>query len=116
MIRQSLDSPFQERDSTIRADPHPQPSLLTHGLTGLSSLEVGHQEVAPPWGADQGQGWGLQPGCQEATSSPAAARVLEQVFGMAPCSHPTSGPQGMTGWARRTPEILSSDPLPHFCS
>lgn len=64
-IRGRLGSPFQVRDSTIRADPHPQPSLLlTHGLIGLSSLEVGHLEVAPPWGADHGQGWGPQPGFQ----------------------------------------------------
>lgn len=73
MIRWSLHSSFQPRDSTIRADPHApalQPSLLTHGLTGLSSLEVGHLEVAPPWGADQGQGWGPQPGFQEATKQP----------------------------------------------
>lgn len=63
-IRGSLGSPFQVRDSPIGADPHPQPSLLTHGLIGLSSLEVGHREVAPPWGADHGQGWGPQPGLQ----------------------------------------------------
>lgn len=58
---EGLDGPFQARDSTTRDDPHPpalQPSLLTHGLTGLSSLEVGHLKVVPPWGADQGQGWG----------------------------------------------------------
>lgn len=30
--------------------------LLTHGLTGLSSLEVGHLDVVP--GAGKGQGWG----------------------------------------------------------
>lgn len=83
-VRGSLDSPFQAGDSTVRADPRPQPSLLTHGPTGLSFLEVGPLEVAPPWGADQGQGWGPQPGFQEATSTPGAGRVLEQVFLVAP--------------------------------
>lgn len=43
--------------------------------------------MAPPWGADQGQGWGLQLGFQEATTSPAAAGVLGQVLSMLPCSH-----------------------------
>lgn len=48
--------------------------LLTHGLTGLSSLEVGHLEVVP--GAGKGQGWGAQPTFQEAPISPASCLAL----------------------------------------
>lgn len=74
--------------------------------------------MAPPWGADQGQGWGLQPGFQEATSSPAAARVLEQVLSLAPCNHrvvpPPLGYRTQLAEAKGAPEILHPGPCPHF--
>lgn len=74
--------------------------------------------MAPPWGADQGQGWGLQLGFQEATTSPAAAGVPGQVPSTLPCSHrevpPTLGYRAQLAEAEGTREVLGAGSSPHF--
>lgn len=66
--------PFRLGTPFIGTDPSVSSPLLTHGLTGLSSLEVGHLEVVP--GAGKGQGWGTQSTFQEAPISAASCLGL----------------------------------------